>query len=156
MNDRTKAALIGGAIAGILSALPFLNNCCCLWGIGGGILAIFMYTKSTRATMTPGDGAMLGAIAGGIAVAIYVAIGLPIILLFGAASMSAQMSQAGVDLPFSGVVLGIVVALIFAVGVFVFTLLGGVIGAAIFGKGAGPATAPPPPPPPSYGGPGGV
>jgi zinc transporter ZupT len=65
------------------------------------------------------------------------------------------MSQAGVSLPFSGAILGFVIAIIFAVGVFIFTLLGGVIGAPIFGKGGG-AAAPPPPPPaggPGYGGP---
>lgn len=154
MNERTKAALIGGAVAGILSAIPIVNNCCCLWAIGGGILAIFMYTKGTRAAMTPGDGAMLGVVAGGIAAAIYLVIGLPILVLFGAASMTSSMAQAGVDLPFSGIVLAIVIALILAVGVFGFTVLGGVIGAAIFGKGAG--TPPPPPPPPAgFGGPAG-
>jgi len=45
--------------------------------------------------------------------------------------------------------------LVGAVLVFLFTVIGGLIGSPIFGKGAGPA-APPPPPPPSYGGPGGV
>ncbi|HEX7173967.1 MAG TPA: hypothetical protein VF240_01610 [Pyrinomonadaceae bacterium] len=153
MNERTKAALIGGAVAGILSAIPILNNCCCLWAICGGILAILVYTKSTKAAMTPGDGAMLGVVAGGIGVAIYLAIGLPVFLLIGAASITSQMSQAGVDIPFSGTILAIIVALIFAIGVFAFTVLGGLIGAAIFGKGG--AGAPPPPPPPNFGGPAG-
>ncbi len=160
MNDRTKAALIGGALAGILSGLPIVGNCCCLWAIGGGILAMFLYTKNTRAAMTPGDGAMLGAVAGGIAAAIYLIIALPINLLFGGAAIAAQMDQmarAGIEVPsaLSGVALIIVGSLIGAVGVFLFTVVGGLIGAPLFGKGAGPA-APPPPPPPSYGGPGGV
>ena len=150
MNERTKAALIGGAVAGILSAIPILHNCCCLWAIGGGILAVFMYTKSTGAAMTPGDGAMFGLVAGGIGAAIYLVIGLPILLLVTAGSISLQMAQAGVDLPFSGMVLGIVIGLIMLVGVFAFTVLGGVIGAAIFGK---PKGTPPPPPPPGYSGP---
>lgn len=152
MNERTKAALIGGAIAGVLSAIPILNNCCCLWAIGGGILAIFMYTKSTRAVMAPGDGAMLGAVAGGVGALIYLVVGLPILLVVGVASVTTQMAQAGVEMPFSGLVLAIVIALIVAVGVFGFTVLGGVIGAAIFGKPKG-VVPPPPPPPPGYSGP---
>lgn len=154
MNDRTKAALIGGALAGILSALPVVSSCCCLWAIGGGILAIFLYTKNTRATLTPGDGATLGAVAGGIAAVAYLIIAVPINLVFGAAMMAAQfeqMQRAGVEIPFSGmaaIVMGVIMG---AVGVFVFTVIGGLIGAAIFGKGAGT----PPPPPPAAGGFGG-
>ncbi|MDQ3743371.1 MAG: hypothetical protein M3444_03210 [Acidobacteriota bacterium] len=150
MNPRTKAALIGGVVAGLLSALPLLNNCCCLWAIGGGILAVFLYVKGTGATVTPGQGASLGAMAGGIGAAINLVIGIPVILLFGAAAMTERMEQGGISLPFSGTILLIVVGIVFAIGVFVFTLLGGVIGAPIFGKGGG-ATAPPPPPPPPGG-----
>ncbi|HZB46508.1 MAG TPA: hypothetical protein VE360_14735, partial [Pyrinomonadaceae bacterium] len=76
-------------------------------------------------------------------------------LLLGAAAISAQLAQANVDLPFSGMALVIVGVFIGAILVLIFTVIGGLIGAPIFGKGAGPA-APPPPPPPSYGGPGGV
>ena len=155
MNERTKAALIGGALAGVLSALPVVSTCCCLWAIGGGILAVFLYTKNTRAAVTPGDGAMLGAVAGGIAAVAYLVIALPINLLFGAAAMRAQMEQmarAGVELPssLSGMALIIVGVIIGAVGVFIFTVIGGLIGAPIFGKGAG--TPPPPPPPQAAGG----
>jgi hypothetical protein len=48
MNERTKAAVIGGAVAGVLSAIPILSNCCCLWAIGGGLLAVFLYAKNVR------------------------------------------------------------------------------------------------------------
>ena len=155
MNERTKAAVIGGALAGVLSALPVVSTCCCLWAIGGGILAVFLYTKNTRATLTPGDGAMLGAVAGGIGAVAYLIIAVPINLIFGAAMMAAQfeqMQRAGVEIPFSGmaaIVMGVIMG---AVGVFVFTVIGGLIGAPIFGKGAG---TPPPPPPPAAGGFGG-
>ncbi len=137
MNERTKAALIGGALAGILSAIPVVNYCCCLWAIGGGILAVFMYTKDTKAVMTPGDGAMLGAIAGGIGAAIYLVISLPLNLLLGAAAISAQLAQANVDLPFSGMALVIVGVLVGAILVLLFTVIGGLIGAPLFGKGRG-------------------
>ncbi len=157
MNDKTKAALIGGALAGILSALPVLSTCCCLWAIGGGILAMFLYTKNTRAAMSPADGAMLGAITGGIGALFYLLIALPLNLLFGAAMMAAQMEQmarAGVEVPsgLSGMALVLVGVVVGAIGVFIFTVIGGLIGVPIFGKGAG---TPPPPPPSSYGGPAG-
>src|ERR1044072_378394 len=155
MNPRTKAALIGGVGAGLLSAVPLLNNCCCLWAIGGGLLAVFPYAKGTGGTGTPGQGAATGAMAGGIGAAINLIIGIPVILLVGAAAITERMEQGGVSLPFSGAILAIVVALAIAVGVFVFTLLGGVIGAPIFGKGGGAAVPPPPPPPGGFGGPGG-
>jgi hypothetical protein len=161
MNPRTKAALIGGVAGGLLSAIvsviPLVSCCCCLLSIGGGILAVFLYTKDTKATMTPGDGAAFGAVAGGGAAAIYFVINFALNLIIGTAAMAAQMEQmqrAGVSIPsFFGGMLGIALfSLIGAVGVFVLTLLGGVIGSALFGKGAG--TAPPPPPPGGFGGPG--
>jgi hypothetical protein len=156
MNERTKAALIGGVVAGLLSAIPVVSTCCCLWAIGGGILAVFMYTKNTRLPVQPGDGAMLGAMTGGIAAVIYIIIALPLMLLVGMAQMEAQMAQlrqAGVDLPFAGIALGIVGLLIGAVGLVICATIGGLIGAPIFGKGAG--TPPPPPPAGGYGGPAG-
>ncbi|HEX3559984.1 MAG TPA: hypothetical protein VHU19_12320 [Pyrinomonadaceae bacterium] len=156
MNPRTKAALIGGVVAGLLSAIPVVNYCCCLWAIGGGVLAVFLYVKSTGAMVTPGSGASLGAVTGGIAAVIYLVISLPLNLLIGAAAVAGQMEQmerAGVSIPLSGMALVVVFVVIAAVCVFLFTLLGGVIGAPIFGKGGG-AAAPPPPPPGGFGGPG--
>src|SRR2546423_14961206 len=95
MNPRTKAALIGGVVAGLLSAIPVVNYCCCLWAIGGGILAVYLYVKGTSATVTPGGGASLGAVAGGIAAAIYLVISLPLNLLIGAAAVGGPMERIG-------------------------------------------------------------
>ncbi len=44
MNDRTKAAVIGGAVAGVLSIIPIVNYCCILAAIGGGVLAVIPAT----------------------------------------------------------------------------------------------------------------
>ena len=154
MNERTKAALIGGAIAGVLSIIPVVNYCCCLWAIGGGLLAVYLYIKNTRTPMTPGDGAMLGAMAGGIGAVIYLIISIPLSILIGAAMMQAQMEQmrqAGIDIPFGGVALMIVGAIMGAVGIAILATVGGLIGVPIFGKNAGGA-APPPPPPAGFGG----
>lgn len=157
MNDRTKAALIGGAVAGVLSIIPVINYCCILWAIGGGVLAVFMYMKGAGGTMTPGDGAKLGVKAGLIAAGVYLLIALPMMLLMGGAMMSDAMQQAGGDQAIgAGALAGIGVGIVFiAAAILVgFTTLGGVIGAAIFGKGTS-AAPPPPPPGGGFGGPAG-
>ncbi|MCZ7371502.1 MAG: hypothetical protein O8C66_13445, partial [Candidatus Methanoperedens sp.] len=53
-------ALISGAVAGVLSGIPFVNCLCCLWIIGGAILATNLLAKKTPALLTAGDGAIVG------------------------------------------------------------------------------------------------
>src|SRR5437764_1071229 len=80
MNDKMKPALIGGVILGILSAIPFVNIpniCCCAWAIVGGIIAANIYIKNSPAPVRPGDGAVLGAIAGVIGGVINLIVGVP-------------------------------------------------------------------------------
>jgi len=59
-----QPALIGGIAAGILTAVPFVNCFCCLWIIGGAIVAAYLYNKRTSVPLTPGDGAVLGILTG--------------------------------------------------------------------------------------------
>ena len=161
-----KAAIIGGAVAGVLSAIlgivPFLGLCCFLWALLGGFLAVFMYTKGTPGPMTPGDGAKLGLRAGIVAAIVYIVISLPLTLLFGGAAIASALQQSGGSgLAGAGLAAGLGAFAVVIVGVIIlgFTTLGGVIGAAILGKGGGPGTSAPPPPPgggfPGPGAPGG-
>jgi hypothetical protein len=150
MNEKTKAAAIGGVVAGILSVIPVVSNCCCIWAILGGFLAAFLYMKKAPGPMTPGDGAMLGAMAGGIGAVIYLIIGLPILLMFGTASIEQAIRQSGQDIPFSGMALVLCLALMVVVIIVVGAAIGGLIGTAVLGRGAAGA---PPPPPPNFGGP---
>src|SRR5947209_15217662 len=97
MNDRTKAALIGGVIAGVLSAIPVVGGCCFLWALGGGFLAIYMIMKNTTAPLAMCEGAKIGAIAGAIAIVIFLLVRVPLLLLgVGAVAMNSQMENAGV------------------------------------------------------------
>jgi hypothetical protein len=48
MSNKLKSALIGGLIAGVLSAIPIVNYCCCIWGIGGGAVAGLITLRLTR------------------------------------------------------------------------------------------------------------
>lgn len=57
-------AMIGGAIAGFLTALPFVGCLCCIWMIGGGMLAAYFLTKDSQVPLTAGDGAIVGIFAG--------------------------------------------------------------------------------------------
>lgn len=154
MNERTKVALIGGLIAGVLSGLPIISGCCFLWALAGGFVAVWMYMKNAPAPMSMGDAAKLGAIAGAIGAAISLLLGFPFMLLGvgSVATSNADLERAGISAGIMAV--GGVVGLLLRAGLVVgFAVLGGVIAAAVLGKKAG---TPPPPPPASYGGPGGV
>jgi hypothetical protein len=151
MDNKMKAALVGGVVAGVLSNIPFVNMCCFIWAVGGGFLAVFLYLKGAPGLMTPGDGAKLGLKAGIIGAIVYLVIALPLILLWGGGA-ALTSSDSGGALG-AGVMagLGSLVVVVFAAVILGFMVLGGVIGAAVLGKkGAG---LPPPPPPPPPGGP---
>jgi hypothetical protein len=62
-----RAALIGGVVAGVLTAVPLVNCFCCLWVIGGAMLAAYLFAKDSPGPVTPGDGAILGILAGIVA-----------------------------------------------------------------------------------------
>lgn len=150
MNNKLKPALLGGLIVGVLSAIPFINYCCCIWSIGGGALAAFLYIKDSPVPVRMGDGAMVGGLAGVVGGIIYLILGLPIAIFFGMAAMQDSLNRGGVDLPISGPILMIVAGIVGAVILALLATLGGVIGVAIFEKRKGDGLAPPPPQ--NYGG----
>lgn len=163
MNNKLKPALIGGVFLGLLSAIPFVNwvnICCCAWAILGGILASYLYVKNAATPANAGDGALVGAMAGGFGAVIYLVIGIPLALLSGAAmremlinlmanvdprqaEMIRQMQMQG-----ESVAGTIFQGLIGAVLLVVFAIIGGLIGIPLFEKRKGGGAAPPPPPAP--------
>lgn len=155
MNNKLKPALLGGLIVGLLSAIlsnvPFVSLCCCLCAIGGGLLAGFLYIRSSPTPVPTGDGAIVGALAGVVGALIYLVIALPIGLWIGTASLEAQLGRSGIEMPVSGVVLVVVSALIAALILLVLATLGGILSVAIFEKRKAGG---PPPPPPATGEPG--
>ena len=152
MNERTKAALIGGVIAGVLSGLPVISGCCFLWALAGGFLAVFLYMKNAPGPMQMGDAAKLGLIAGVIGAAISLVLGVPLMLLgVGAAAMNPDLGRAGIGAGIMAVggVVGLILRAVIVAG---FGALGGVIGAAILNKNQPGGTGPMPPPPTGFGG----
>ena len=149
MNNKLKPALLGGLIVGFLSAIhsliPFIGACCCIWSIIGGVLAAFIYIKGSSVPVKLGDGAIVGALAGVVGGIIYIIIYLPISLIWGMAVMQENINRSGVNIPFSGTILVIIMSLVGAIALVVLSTLGGVIGTAIFEKRKGDGLAPPPP-----------
>ena len=60
---RLQAPLLGGLFIGILSALPFVNYCCCLWVLVGGVLTTYLKQQG-RERLEPVDVALAGLFAG--------------------------------------------------------------------------------------------
>lgn len=143
-----RPALLGGAVAGILSGIPFLNCLCCFWIIGGAMLAAYLLAKESAVSLTAGDGAVVGALAGLSAAVVDSLISLPLrgLNLAVMRRMIDRLSEFADEMPsgweswidrsaggfsvtmfFLGLFLS---AVIFAaVGA-----LGGVIGASLFGR----------------------
>jgi hypothetical protein len=160
MNNKLKPALIGGVVLGLLSVIPFINwvnICCCMWAILGGMLATYLYVKNSPTPASAGDGAILGVIAGVVGGLIVIVIGIPVNLVVGAAINGilanliesvnpAQAQMMRQQMAAGATVAGTIVnQLIAAALLFVFAIIGGLLGVPIFEKRKGDLTPPPPP-----------
>jgi hypothetical protein len=62
-----KGALLCGLGAAVLTAMPVLGLGCCLWLLGAGALAVWLYQRRVPGILvTPGMGMRIGAVSGGI------------------------------------------------------------------------------------------
>ena len=146
-----KPAFLGGVALGVLSALPLVNCCCLLWLGGGGLLAVFLLRQDYAGEITAGLGAKAGFLAGMIGALFWQILELPISYItssqrteqvqrllqhqnFPAETLQfVEKFLALIADPFNPFVL--LVGLIFkAIACGVLTTLGGVIGAAFWGK----------------------
>ena len=165
MNNKLKPALIGGVVLGLLSAIPFIsaaNLCCCLWAILGGMLATNLYIKSSPTPVNPGDGAILGALAGVVGGVIAFVLGVPIAYAMGPTMRNlmvslienmdpqqAEMMRRQLEASGDAIAPLLVQGLITSVLLFLFAIIGGLLGVPIFEKRKGGG---PPPPPINVGG----
>jgi hypothetical protein len=173
MNSKLRAAIIGGGVIGLLSAIPYVrlgNVICCLWIVVGGALACYLYIKQSAAPVSVGEGALLGGIAGVIGWAVQILIGVPLTILTGypelrlVVGMLERVNPAEADkyqrnleyavsLPFSEQFFYAVFSLQTLLSLLItiiFALVGGLVAVPLFEKRK--ADVPPPPPPPYYGG----
>lgn len=147
MNTRSflLSALISGAVIGILANLPVLNliNCfLCIWVWVGGILAVYLYQRFQREgpSLTGGQGAGLGAVAGLIGAFIGVIVyALTSFISTPLFQGLANLFDIG-DLPFtSGGWTGVFISAFFfftidAILYPLFGALSGLLGASLFKK----------------------
>src|SRR5215213_3170509 len=145
--NKLKPALLGGLIVGVLAAIPLLNDCCCIWGIGGGVLAGFLYIKSSPIPVKVGEGAVIGVLTGIVGAVLYFIIGVPLAYYISGAQLEETLVRLNVQLPanISGLLLFALSGLIGGLVLLVLSIIGGLISVPIFEK----RTDAPPPPPPS-------
>jgi hypothetical protein len=62
-----KGALLSGLAAAVLTAMPVVGLGCCLWLLGAGALAVWLYQRRIPGSfVTPGMGMRIGAVSGAI------------------------------------------------------------------------------------------
>jgi hypothetical protein len=157
--SRYQPALLGGLFIGVLSALPVVNTaniCCCLWVVVGGALTTYLLQQARPEPVESSEAALFGLIAGLLGGLLYIAV--TAVMLSGAMGaelmdrfrdamnsnpeIPAEIRDRMVTLTGSGA-LALIVAAITIPTYAVFSLIGALIGLAIFKKKV------PPPAPPS-------
>ena len=151
-----KSALIGGAVAGVISAIPvvnMLNFCCCALLIGGGLLSAFLYSKEATAAgvgFRAGGGATIGLLTAPFFAMSTAVVGSLFLALGFAPDMAEVLSQmedsgmpqeniemaekfigmlGGGGFSFIGLLIGLIFNLILGA---IFCTIGGLIGGAVF------------------------
>ena len=156
-----QAALLGGLFIGLLSALPLIKYCCCIWIIGGGFVAAYVNQQNDPQPLTPGRGALAGLLAGVVGSVVWLVATMALDALF--APLRNQLARAVLrstpDIPpdvravldniGSSTALWTTVAFVLLLFVgSIFSTLGGLLGAVFFRNDVPPALGGPPPLPP--------
>jgi hypothetical protein len=145
---KLQPALFGGLFIGVLSALPIINigNCCCLWVIGGGVLATYLMQQNHPYPITAADGALVGLLAGLIGGVIGGLLSIPIEMAMGPFQrhLMERVLSSNPDIPaetrsiienMQGGAFAHAIRLVFSVMIgLVFGMLGGLLGVALFKK----------------------
>jgi hypothetical protein len=99
-----QAVLLSGLFIGLLSALPVVNiaNCCCVWVIGGGILAAYLQQQNEGGRSLPvARGATVGLLAGVAGAFVWLIASIPLSVVLGPLQqrMVQEMLQGATDMP---------------------------------------------------------
>ena len=158
---KAQPALYAGIAIGVLSALPVISagNCiCCMWVVGGGVLAVYLMQQNHPYPVTSADGALVGLMAGAIGGVIAALLSIPLMMAMGPYQQQIiirileypdipEQTRDIIRTYGSGGAFGGVIALKVLFGLVgacidaIFGLLGGLLGVALFKK----KDAPPPP-----------
>jgi hypothetical protein len=153
MPSRLQPVLVGGLFTGILSALPFVstvNACCCLWVIAGGVLTSYLMQERSTLPITAGDGAVWGSVSGAIGAVIASLLGVAFAVMQGLTGPESLEQIPRADLPpevarllehlrelppsFWFIAPFVVFLVIFPI----FSMIGGLLGVALFKKSTPP------------------
>jgi uncharacterized protein YqgC (DUF456 family) len=138
-----------------LSALPIIgaaNCCCCLWIVSGGALAAYLQVQQENRTLTGGEGAAVGALAGVIGAFVWLPIVVAVAVMLGpfqqaiieeivrnATDMPPEAREVLEEMGDRGVGGYFLFFFVQLVGGSIFAALGGIIGAMYFKKEVPPA-----------------
>jgi hypothetical protein len=151
-----KGALLSGLGAAVLTAVPVVGVGCCLWLLGAGALAVWLYQRRVPGTIvTPGMGMRIGAASGVIG---YVATTIWSVLRFASNSqefrtaMQEQMDKSlaanpdpraqeimrqfvgNLNTPQGLATFFVIILAIMAIVFVIFSAAGGALGASIFAR----------------------
>jgi disulfide bond formation protein DsbB len=153
-----RGALLAGAGAAILSAVPIVSLGCCLWTLGAGAVSVALYQRRVPDTLiTAGMGMRLGALAGVFAFVIHAVVSTASFVAFRSSSefrraLQEQMDKQLVNSPdpraqeimrqmFDWIntpqgmaTFMVLILVVLAVMFVVFTAAGGALGASMFGR----------------------
>jgi riboflavin transporter FmnP len=154
--SKLTPALIGGAVMGVLSSIPIVNlgNClCCMWVLLGGAVGAYTYKRQlpAKTELSLGEGAVVGLLYGVFGALMGALISYFFMALFGynlAQSFYRKFLERADDVTpefrdwMEGLMGGegfhpilVMISLFFNLIVdSIFGLLGGILGAALFGK----------------------
>ena len=156
-----QPVLLGGLFIGVLSGLPIVQlcNCCCVWIVGGGVLASYLQQQNQPGPVTTLDGARVGLLAGiaGAFVWLIITRSLDVVLAPLRERLFSEVLRNARDLPpevqqwlengdqTGGYIFSFLLMLVCG---SLAAALGGAVGASYFRKDVPPALGGPPPPPP--------
>ena len=157
----TQAVLLGGLFIGVLSALPIVNlaNCCCLWILGGGAIAAYLTLQEHPGPFGLMDGARVGFRAGIFGAVIWLFASTTVDLMLAPLQQSAAdfMLRNATDIPpevrswlenldsTASLPARMIIGFFFQLFVAApFAALGGLLGAAVFGRPAESRSPQPP------------
>lgn len=151
-----KGAFLSGLAAALLTALPVLSLGCCLWLLGAGALAVWLYQRRVSgALVSPGMGMRIGAVSGVVG---FVATAIWSVVRFTANSqefrtaLQEQMEKAvasnpdpraqeimrqfmsNLNTPQGLATFFVLVLVIMAVVFVIFSAAGGALGASMFAR----------------------
>ncbi|MEP7271036.1 MAG: hypothetical protein ABI882_06005 [Acidobacteriota bacterium] len=160
--DWKKPALIGGLVVALPALIPFVsyaNFCFCLWSWVGGIVAAQMLTTRSPRKLSFGDGAKIGLLAGLIGGVIYLIVSAPLMAwqmdkmverVAATPNFPAEWAETFLQVQQSfamRVGIALLSSLIASLIMAGFTVLGGMLGVAIFEKRKDGPIYPPTDPP---------